>query len=422
MPRRPLTRSEKWLFGTTLPLMGLILGSAALVNAINRPPDITIPAPPEVPNPNGYDYYAKAAASLTLSTPPVDPALDTATLPPAQAAERYSLVRRKAWLAANRNSLALFEKALRTPCVVPIKRMRSNPALLTLRKLARAKVAEANTCKMQGQWDRANTIGLDIIQMGGDISQGTLLDSLVGSAIRSRGAQVLEDVPGHLSGIQTLAAAKRLETLYPPREQMTRVLEQEKWESLTYTLDLLKKPDWRTRSGTVFGMSTGSALERLRMQTISKRRVVDELISIYDAAIAESKLPYSAPLPPRPEPSNLLVGALQPTAYTRFTIARDQTLLALLLHRYALRAYRMDHGRYPDNLQTLIPRYISHSYPDPFGNGTEPFHYRRQGDSYTLWSVGTDGKNDAAHSVSKVARPNQISTVLNQPGDVVVGP
>jgi hypothetical protein len=58
----------------------------------------------------------------------------------------------------------------------------------------------------------------------------------------------------------------------------------------------------------------------------------------------------------------------------------------------ALRLYRKEHGRYPENLSALVPRYLPSVPADPFDG--KPLRYRREGTGFRLWSIGPDRKDD----------------------------
>ena len=58
----------------------------------------------------------------------------------------------------------------------------------------------------------------------------------------------------------------------------------------------------------------------------------------------------------------------------------------------ALRIYRQEHGRYPEDLRALVPLYLPQVPLDPF-DGKE-LRYRRLGQGFKVWSVGFDCKDD----------------------------
>ncbi len=73
----------------------------------------------------------------------------------------------------------------------------------------------------------------------------------------------------------------------------------------------------------------------------------------------------------------------QANAAARF----DLSSLAL-----ALAAYHADHGKYPEQLSELAPKYIATIPRDPFND--DPLHYTRQPKGFLLYSVGRNEKDD----------------------------
>ena len=57
----------------------------------------------------------------------------------------------------------------------------------------------------------------------------------------------------------------------------------------------------------------------------------------------------------------------------------------------ALRLYQVEHGAYPDSLEALVPECLPSVPQDPFGG--KPLKYRREGNSYVLYSIGADLKD-----------------------------
>jgi len=58
----------------------------------------------------------------------------------------------------------------------------------------------------------------------------------------------------------------------------------------------------------------------------------------------------------------------------------------------ALRLYRREHGRYPETLQELVPKYLPSLPVDPFDG--KPLRYKRLAKGFKIWSVGMDMKDD----------------------------
>ncbi|MEN6449501.1 MAG: hypothetical protein ABFC96_03335 [Thermoguttaceae bacterium] len=61
-----------------------------------------------------------------------------------------------------------------------------------------------------------------------------------------------------------------------------------------------------------------------------------------------------------------------------------------------LAAYRYDHKKYPKTLAELAPTYLAKIPADPFTGGE--LHYKPEAESYTLYSVGPNGKDDGGRN------------------------
>ncbi len=91
----------------------------------------------------------------------------------------------------------------------------------------------------------------------------------------------------------------------------------------------------------------------------------------------------------------------RPFAFLEFWVPYEQSPLNFALfharHRLAMAAialklYRREQGRYPENLQALVPRYLPQVPTDPFDG--KPLRYQRLKSGFKLWSVGRDLKDD----------------------------
>ncbi|HXT57436.1 MAG TPA: hypothetical protein VN699_02325 [Pirellulales bacterium] len=71
--------------------------------------------------------------------------------------------------------------------------------------------------------------------------------------------------------------------------------------------------------------------------------------------------------------------------------------MRLLIYDLAIRLYRADHGRPPERLEQLAPKYLRQLLDDPF-TGRPPI-YRPQGESYRLYSVGPDLDDDGGAAI-----------------------
>ena len=87
--------------------------------------------------------------------------------------------------------------------------------------------------------------------------------------------------------------------------------------------------------------------------------------------------------------TDLFVGAIAngPLRAFRFHAQNELTITATALKRYYLR-----HGKYPRNLDELVPGFLA-THPVDWMDG-QKLRYRPEGDSFVLWSVGDNGTDD----------------------------
>jgi hypothetical protein len=89
--------------------------------------------------------------------------------------------------------------------------------------------------------------------------------------------------------------------------------------------------------------------------------------------------------------------------------AADQATLACALERY-----RLANGRFPEDLNALVPRFTSQLPHDALTG--EPYKYRRAGDGhFALYSVGWDEKDDGGVPGKVLFDDRQGDWVWNYP-------
>lgn len=94
---------------------------------------------------------------------------------------------------------------------------------------------------------------------------------------------------------------------------------------------------------------------------------------------------------------------------------RDETIARLGLARWALalHAYRQRAGRYPERLAEERSLLGWELPDDPFSE--QPFVYRRQGDSYSLYSVGVNVRDDSGRNDRIEPRPEPVNPRMLPP-------
>ncbi|HLW64825.1 MAG TPA: hypothetical protein VKS79_05850, partial [Gemmataceae bacterium] len=94
---------------------------------------------------------------------------------------------------------------------------------------------------------------------------------------------------------------------------------------------------------------------------------------------------------------DLLVALLLPAFDKLETAAeRNEQECRNLRLAFALAAYQRDHGRYPEALAELAPKYLD-AVPDDIFSG-KPLIYKPDAKGYLLYSVGANGKDDGGQS------------------------
>jgi hypothetical protein len=72
----------------------------------------------------------------------------------------------------------------------------------------------------------------------------------------------------------------------------------------------------------------------------------------------------------------------------------------------ALRLYRKENGRYPENLQQLVPKYLPSVLIDPYDG--KPLRYRKLQKGFKVWSVGGNRKDDGGVKVRDWQRKGDL--------------
>ena len=98
------------------------------------------------------------------------------------------------------------------------------------------------------------------------------------------------------------------------------------------------------------------------------------------------------------------------TLYTRATAQRRGTLLVLRMH-----AYRAKSGKWPSDLNAMLPKDEPLLGTDPFSG--QPFVYRLEKDEPHLYSVSENGKDDGGEVFRKEGKP-----ACGETGDYVFWP
>ncbi|HEX8551612.1 MAG TPA: hypothetical protein VF681_08660 [Abditibacteriaceae bacterium] len=350
---------------------------------------------------NGFEMYVEASKLIVNATPAVDPVNDvTRETDPKVRAQKYSLARKEAWLKQNAKGFALFQKALTMPTSHPkIRRFDGIfPNYGALRQLARDKAIERNAREMRGDWSGSIQSRLDVVQMGNGVSRGgPIIGFLVGAAIEAIGRTEPWAATEKLNASQARDAAARLQKIYTSRFIHVETLQEEKSYGAALLRESFREPTWRDIGRW---NKTASPADRVQALTIAPEEIIRNYTRAMDGHITNARLPYSASKAVVAEPADPFSRSMLGDYYgqIRFLSARSDASNAVWLCALALRAFRVENGTYPTRLDELMSGYLKAVPADPFGGG-EKLRYKRTANSYVLWSIGPDGKDDGGKPV-----------------------
>ena len=91
--------------------------------------------------------------------------------------------------------------------------------------------------------------------------------------------------------------------------------------------------------------------------------------------------------------SDLFVVFLVPGVKRIAELQADEETLSLMDKTALARTRIADHGEYPEKIESLVPNYLAAVPDDPHDPEGFKLQYRREGQTYVLWSVGRDGVN-----------------------------
>lgn len=315
-------------------------------------------------------------------------------------------------IAKNADTLKILRQGFAYHYTNPPITFSSNlPYFLTFRKLSRILVIDGRVRERSGDWAGAADSGLDAVQLGEEIPNGSdIMGKLVGNQCSALGRSEVWNTINHLSSEQALAAERRLEDTDANRVSFDSTLksEQESIKTFPWTPDQAADRDayvtflhqWAEVTYVPYGSRPVLPKDPLTSTPLSNNQI--QLLS----GNSESPLPNRATIAYIETDSKLLT-----ELWARDTA--DEVRTRELETALALNAYRSDIGRYPNSLSNLVPKYLNAIPADSFSSGGDLL-YHITGDSYMLYSVGPDGVDDGGKPIIKPLKPDVT-------GDIVAG-
>ncbi|WP_152052957.1 hypothetical protein [Tautonia marina] len=326
------SRPRRWMRWVFAGFFVVVVAFASIVMALVR--GSGPPAPPPIPDPNGYDLLVDAGLMIE-GTPPNEGQIDEAD-PDAL----------RVWVLANQKALELADEGLELPSGVPLSFTQDDADMRdlgALRMLARLMLAEAIVAQEEGRIDAAADRCLAILRLSRNGTRnGLLIHVLVGFAIEGTGRERLQLLRDGLDEDQCRAIARAVMAFENQRADIEETIALE----------------------TAWGLETAPRGLKLARTFIPGVR---------------GKL------------DGLLIPALESA---RNASLRASTLTRLLAIDLAIRAYQVRQNAPPDRVDQLVPDFLDTVPTDPFTDG--PFVYRttEEEPGFVLYSVGPDGKDD----------------------------
>ncbi|MBC8875397.1 MAG: hypothetical protein H8E44_38725 [Planctomycetes bacterium] len=245
----------------------------------------------------------------------------------------------EAFIAGHQGELSRMRTALRKPCQVPLDYSPSAmilPRVQRLRSLARLLEADSVLARRQMRFHDAARIGVECSRLADQGSRGgIILDWLVAHAIEDVALRCIAENRHDLTADVCREVISDLEQIACEREPLDQYRQRdEDWERIALGW---RHDFWTVILGAAYGLSNdGVPYASMRMQREAARN--------------------------------------------------------LLLAELAVRAYRLEHGECPPDLNSLVPDYLADSPVDPFAQ--QPLRFRVQDGEPLLYSVGTNGVDD----------------------------
>jgi hypothetical protein len=275
----------------------------------------------------------------------------------------------RALVDLNSNAVAVIRAAFSKQWAVPVS-PESNymssmaPNLIAIRTLANSFCAEGRLAQVERRTNDALSAFMDSIQLGHKSSQGGLIiHDMVGVACKTIGAEGVRQCIGTASDEALRAVFVRLADVDRTQEPAEEVIARDR--------------DW-ARSAGWLQFTWNSVISRSLL-----RRIWNSL---------------------------------------RATHLRSEAELRLLRSDVALELFRRRRGVYPASMAELVPEFFEDVPSDPFSSA--PMIYRRATNSYLLYSIGPNEKDDGGAPPAKKSGSGSLYNMPDVPlqGDLISTP
>ena len=277
----------------------------------------------------------------------------------------------------------------------------SFPVSASARKFARLLAQEAAVRAADGDAVAAAQANVDSLELGAQLSHGPLINNMTGLAIAAIGRAYLEKYVPSLDAAQSREVARQLDEIGARMQTMPQMLQAEEISHKATTRRLFADmDDPQKRAKLEANLNVGPAeynQATKAMLALPLAQVEAEYQTQFAHALALAEKPYfvatqTAPIQSKIADVNLTMGTIAGPS-SRLRIERDKASNRLLADSLRLHAIKVESGQYPATFDAGA---------DPFSPDLSPLIYKRVGDSYVLYSVGPDGKNDNGAKIQTV--------------------
>ncbi|HEY3282143.1 MAG TPA: hypothetical protein VGN26_07705 [Armatimonadota bacterium] len=399
-------------------------------------------AAPPLPDPNAYDEYVELSRRLgpPALEPPEQPLPEGDGFPERPAVtEAERLARDRRQVEASSKILAGIRRALPMGYQEPLTWVPGGSPHYQYRQMACLLSAEGRLKEQDGDLAGALASYLDVIEMGVQIGRNAVYAGLlVGLAVEAIGLRRALMVAERLCAEDARVGARRLEQIAARRSGFVDPVMAECRLGLVCLLDQLQqltssgghRPSWRPSRGPLSGDGPTPELGR-DVRRHGKEGVVRGFVSMMDRHVSEAAGPYvlatwdvrARGRAGRRQQVPEWVALWSSTGRSVWTqYLKSRTGMAVLLVRLALQAYHLEHGRHAECLGDLVPEYLSEAPDDPFA-ASGPLICRREGEGFTLYSVGPDGVDDGGRPIEDPKGEGRLRHAVfpGSRGDIVSG-
>ena len=387
----------------------LLLGAlCACTVGLNCAPTRAQDEPPAaVAAASGAQLFAEARA-LIVDGPNGEP-LATKKLAPDE-----NLRLQRLSVARNAPALAKLRAALRAYIVLPAfddatpdKTLSHFDSLGAVRNFARHFAQEAAVRAADGDALGAAQSSLDALELSGQAARGPIINALSGAATaaiarrslllhaKSLDAQQLREVAGKWEKISGTFPTYA-QTLRDEEQLQVRLMVQNNATVSAYWSDPIAIAETETaiKEARDAGEMTEQEFKDAETSLLQVKGLVfadvnADLRAVFDKALTRSNQPYLVAQKEVPlkgnNPFTEFSAQFLSNARDRFSIERNIVNNRELVAALRLRAAKLESGQYPATFDAGT---------DPFSPTLAPLIYKRAGDSYVLYSVGPDGKDD----------------------------